>query len=755
LKKIIKYVFGIIGFLLILCFSLFIYLFKDSIFKKEIPFSGDFPINLKAYNDDSIEKYKPLFWNKNVVEIFISPNGNNNNDGTEKKPVATVQKARDIIRGFRHYYPNTNKQYVITLLKGVYYPSQTLVLTSEDGGNKENPVIYRGKEGEVIIVDGGVPIDNNKIGKLTESTPGIKSLKNEIRRKVRIVDLSTIGIKECGEITFSGFYVPLSPAPIELFVNDKPMNLARWPDSSFIKLHSIVDSISITSKNQRVSKWKDEKDLWAVGFWQNGWAEFRLPIESINQGEHSIIKFKQPLPKGREFKKGKQWYVINCLSELDCPGEYYIDKQLKILYFILPDDVLEKSSTFKLSHFGAGNNPFLKIDSASYIKLENIIFKDTRASAIEIVNSENISIENCTIQNTGTFAISLTGRNCYLNKLSISNTGAYGININGGDRKSLTRANNVVENCRIHNLGRINLTYASYGVSFNGVGNTVRNCEIYDSPHTAIFFSGNYHLIEKNKIHNVCSKTDDAGAIYCGRDWALRGNTIKYNFIYDINNPGVDHHKGVQGVYIDDCASGVTVFGNIFLNIRYAGVVSGGGRDNHIENNYFINCKYALKSDRRAHLEHHNEGMYKVLESLNYRATPWVDSFPELAKMSEFRTKLYEYLDLERLGIVVNKYTELQFPSFDSDWDPNGCTFKNNIIYKNKNEKYLKDTRTSKARKHGPFKFYKIENNLIEIDPKFVDEKNLNFDLMDDSPAYGKENFVRIPFEKIGPKKSF
>ena len=45
--------------------------------------------------------------------------------------------------------------------------------------------------------------------------------------------------------------------------------------------------------------------------------------------------------------------------------------------------------------------------------------------------------------------------------------------------------------------------------------------------------------------------------------------------------------------------------------------------------------------------------------------------------------------------------------------------------------------------------FVKFENNLLDADPKFVDAKNLNFQLQPDSPAW-KLPFQRIPVEKIG-----
>jgi hypothetical protein len=42
-----------------------------------------------------------------------------------------------------------------------------------------------------------------------------------------------------------------------------------------------------------------------------------------------------------------------------------------------------------------------------------------------------------------------------------------------------------------------------------------------------------------------------------------------------------------------------------------------------------------------------------------------------------------------------------------------------------------------------------IENNLVDVDPKLVNQAAGDFQLRNDSPAW-KMGFKRIPFEKIG-----
>ena len=115
----------------------------------------------------------------------------------------------------------------------------------------------------------------------------------------------------------------------------------------------------------------------------------------------------------------------------------------------------------------------------------------------------------------------------------------------------------------------------------------------------AVSIHGNDHLFELNVVHDVCTASDDAGALYKGRNPSCRGNVIRYNFWHDIGSP-MGH--GTAAVYFDDGDGGDTVFGNIFLRCGHPGrgsfgtVFSHGGHDNVAENNIFIECQRALGS---------------------------------------------------------------------------------------------------------------------------------------------------------------
>jgi len=110
---------------------------------------------------------------------------------------------------------------------------------------------------------------------------------------------------------------------------------------------------------------------------------------------------------------------------------------------------------------------------------------------------------------------------------------------------------------------------------------------------------GNDHLFEFNEIYNVCTETDDCGALYKGRNPSCRGNLIQFNYWHDIGSP-MGH--GNAAIYFDDGDGGDLVYGNIFVRCGEPGkgsfgtVFSHGGHDIRAENNIFVDCKRALGS---------------------------------------------------------------------------------------------------------------------------------------------------------------
>lgn len=167
--------------------------------------------------------------------------------------------------------------------------------------------------------------------------------------------------------------------------------------------------------------------------------------------------------------------------------------------------------------------------------------------------------------------------------------------LTGGDRETLTSSENVVTNNLIYDWSQVYRTYQA-AVNLNGVGTVCSHNEIYNSPHEAITYSGNNHVIEYNVIHDVVLESSDAGAIYAGRSWSYYGNVIRYNCIYNIGSENFTP----SGIYFDDALSGQEAYGNLLINIPGCAFLLGGGRDLKIENNLIINAATPIYYDDRA-----------------------------------------------------------------------------------------------------------------------------------------------------------
>ena len=155
-------------------------------------------------------------------------------------------------------------------------------------------------------------------------------------------------------------------------------------------------------------------------------------------------------------------------------------------------------------------------------------------------------------------------------------------------------------------------------------------------PHIAIGFTGNEQTIEYNEIHSAVFQSNDAGAIYTSppdETWSMRGHKIRYNYLHNIHG---FEGKGCLGVYLDDCFSSADISSNIFYDVATA-ILIGGGRDNLMTNNLFINCGRAFSIDARGLGWAKGVGNFatKELIDLNYKQPPWSVRYPELLNILE------------------------------------------------------------------------------------------------------------------------
>lgn len=591
-------------------------------------------ITLFFFNHSSAEYLKLVGNNTFMImwsyDIYVSPDGDDNNIGNKINPLKTIQAAKHKARDFPH-----DKKIIIWIKPGIYYLKEPIRFDEMDSGTDQAPIEYRRwGEGEVII-SGGINLTNWENIDDTENLPH-QIVKTNLK-KLGIIYYGLPSKKEALNYSNLNTYHYLEEAGIELFYNNKRMPLARWPNEGFTTIKDLTDkkdSTTATSQigsfvyeGDRPSEWIHEKNVWLHGYWMYDWDDSYHYVHSIDTVK-KIINVERPYYRFG-YRVGQRYYAFNILSELDRPGEWYLNRENGDLYF-WPPSGRNKKAVVSMAE------TLLVFNNTSYVSFYGITFEACRGTAIIIEGGKNNKIENCTIRDIGAGAIEMIDSpSSGIKDCTIYEIGETGIKLTGGDRNTLHPAKMYVVNTHIYNYAQTKRTYRP-AIAVYGVGNYIAYNHIHDAPHQAIYFNGNNHIIEYNNIHNVVMESRDAGAIYAGRDWSQRGNIIRYNFIHDIYGY---LGKGASAVYLDDLFSGTKIFNNIFKNV-YRGVLIGGGRDNIVKKNIFVNCSTNIHIDGRGTTFYKSDEMAKKymghsLEKVPWRSKVWRLSYPKLYNIYE------------------------------------------------------------------------------------------------------------------------
>ena len=351
--------------------------------------------------------------------------------------------------------------------------------------------------------------------------------------------------------------------------------------------------------------------IWLHGFWRWDWADETYKVKAINTQNRTIeVESKRsqygltaqsvcvgPLPPSAaptpnwagDFNANsspRRWFALNVVEELDTPGEYYIDRVNRKLYF-WPPQTITSSSKIRLTHravagpgpksdgaFEIGFNPIsgqpdrncsecfpykgwediaegwyqpggegqsrtvfntrhtlkslFKFSEVNNINLEGLIFQDSAGSGIELNLCNDVLIKQCEVRNIRKDGIAaMGGKNITIDNCELSDIGRHAIINTGGDRRNLLPANKIVTRCSIKRWNRNKLSQ-SIAILMDGCGNEASYNLIAEGS-TGISCSGNNHHIHHNHFHKVQNDSTDMGVIYSGRNISWFGILIENN----------------------------------------------------------------------------------------------------------------------------------------------------------------------------------------------------------------------------------
>jgi len=689
------------------------------------------------------------------ITLYVASNGNDAwsgsllepNSAENDGPFASLERARDAIRNLKNTGELKNPVTVF-VRGGMYELGQTLKLEAQDSGSLDAPIVYRAYENENPIIIGGRQI--------ADFTP--------YNENILQADVEAQGFKD---IYFR-----------QLFCDGKRMNLARYPDFdmenpygggwAYVDGEEVPMYASIPGETKHTLQYKtqDTRD-WSRSqegeifiFPRYNWWNNIVRIKSIDR-EGRIITLAGDC--SYVIRPGDRYYVQNLLEELDAPGEWYLDKETWTLYFWPPED----TDSAEMTVYAPTLRTILELGAgAENVTFRGFTFESCEGTAIVLNDAVNCLIAGNIIRNVGDYTGSGVAVNGGSNNGVVGNDiyqiGSHGISISGGDRITLTPAENYADNNYIHHFG---VSYKQgVGVSLRGCGNRASHNLMHDGPRMGILFSGNNLVIEYNHIRHLNLETADTGAVYTGgRDWiSSRGTVIRYNYFHDILGYGKEDGKWVSphyawGIYLDDNTGGVDVIGNIVARCVRGLIHLHNGRDNLIENNIFVDGKlqqieYNGWNEKSSAWDSHVGTMIEGYESVkdqpawknmrNMHIHPNDAPLPGGLIMTGnvVRRNIIYYNDPDAKLLQLRNV-----PLGHNEWESN--------LYWHQGMSLripTKDT-PEEAEWEAWQKLGKDLHSLV-ADPLFVNPEKNDYRLHDDSPAF-KIGFEAIPVEKIGPYK--
>ncbi len=657
--------------------------------------------------------------------FHVSPSGGDADPGSAARPFATLTRAREAVRQLAPGEPRKEPVSVV-VHGGTYRLEACLQLGPEDSGTEVAPVVWQTAPGEDVRLSGGAAVATSLFQPVTDPAL-LERLEPAARGQVVRADLRGLGLGGFGDYADSFRGVPATP---ELFFNGQRMTVARWPNQGWATISRIIDSGSVPREGEkenrpgtfqyegdRPSRWSAARGVWLQGYWCFDWYEETIRVKAIDSKGRSITLAKPSLYGVKQGNPSPRRYrALNLLEELDQPGEFYVDRAGDLLYFWPPSDL--KNSRVVLSTLNA---PVVALKEASHLTLRGFSVEAGLGDGIEISGGRSNALLGCQVRNVRQVGIMVRGGHGHQVKdCDIHDTGTGGVVLEGGDRRTLTPAGHQAVNNHIWQFSRHQLTSA-YGLILGGVGNLAAHNLIHDAPHQAVAIQGNDHVFEYNVVRNVVTETDDAGALYKGRNPSCRGNVIRYNLWRDIGSP-MGH--GTAAIYFDDGDGGDLVFGNVFLRCGYPGrgsfgtVFSHGGHDIRAENNLFIECRRALGS------------------------APWGDPLwketIEGGHDCHWQRLLLEEVDITQPPFTT-RYPELVGFMRPQPGQPRVNRARNNVL-----------VRCGEAT-GGNWNSDAGELWVTDTDPGFTDASRGDFRLRPDAEVFKRlPGFRSVPFEKIG-----
>ncbi|NQU20651.1 MAG: PDZ domain-containing protein [Candidatus Nealsonbacteria bacterium] len=453
-------------------------------------------------------------------DLFVAPDGDDAGPGTIDRPLATLAKARDAVRQLKKTATGPIR---VAIRGGTYYLAEPVVFTPGDSGTEKAPIVYVAYHNETSVISGGAKLD----------------LQWKPYRD---------GILQAA--------VPAGMADFDqLFCNGRKQRMARYPNFDPQAKYFggfAADCIS----PERAKRWADPAGGFVHAMHRAHWGDFHYEITGVD--DDGNVKLEGGYQNNRRMgMHGQHRFVENIFEELDVPGEWFLDKQKKIVYFFPPNGIDPNRATIEVARLrhlfefrGSMDKP------VRHITLSGLTLRHTRRTFMEI--KEQLLRSDWCIYRGG--AVLMEGvEECTVGHCFFDAVGGNGVFVSNYARGV------TVTGCKITEAG-------GNGVCFVGDPAAVRSpsfeyhefvplekMDTTPGPKTA-----NYPakcLIYDNLIHSIGRVHKQSAAVQISMAEEI---TVSHNSIYHLPRAGINISEGTWGGHVIE-------FNDVFDTVRETG----------------------------------------------------------------------------------------------------------------------------------------------------------------------------------------
>jgi hypothetical protein len=261
-----------------------------------------------------------------AVEIYVSPKGNDNDPGTKIKPLATLQKALRMAREIRRLNQLPEHEFIlISMGDGVYPLTEPIIIRPEDSG-KPNPTLIMASPGEHPVLSGGMNVTGWQ-----KANRNIEGLPKIAKGKVWVTDAPVVGDEV---LNFRQLWVNDIKATRARDRNvDSMSRILSWnrhDESCMIPKPKTGDLSNVKGMEMLIHQ------MWAIAILRiKTYQPMGDSVRLTFQQPESRVQSEHPWPAPFLSKKtgNSAFYLTNAIQFLDEPGEWYLDKLNRKLYY--------------------------------------------------------------------------------------------------------------------------------------------------------------------------------------------------------------------------------------------------------------------------------------------------------------------------------------------------------------------------------------------------------------------------------------